>query len=101
VTTRVVRPACAGQEGTRVPWARGAPAAVFLVRRALAPLACRPLLSPSPPALRADRPGWCGWCGDPYARGEALHEAGPGVGLAHAACAHEAARVAARTGGAP
>lgn len=90
MTTRVVRPACVGQEGTRVPGARGAPTAVFLVRRALAPLARRPLPSHPPPVLRAERPGWCGWCGDPYARAEAVRDAGPGVGLAHAPCAHQA-----------
>jgi hypothetical protein len=100
VTTRVVRPACAGQEGTRVPSARGAPAAVFLVRRALAPLA-RHLLPPRPtPDRPADRPGWCGWCGDPYVRGETVRQAGPGVGLAHAPCAREA-RAEARKGVAP
>lgn len=100
MTTKVVRPACVGQEGTRVPGARGAPAAVFLVRRALAPLARRPLPPPTPLARPAARAGWCGWCGDPYARGEAVREAGPGVGLAHASCAREA-RAEARQGGAP
>lgn len=100
MTTRVVRPACAGQEGTRVPSARGVPAAVFLVRRALARLA-RQSLPPLPtPDRPAERPGWCGWCGDPYGRGEAVREAGPGVGLAHAPCAREA-RAEARQGGAP
>lgn len=99
MTTKVVRPACSGQEGTRVPSARGAPAAVFLVRRALAPLARRPLPSHPPPVPRAERPGWCGWCGDLYAPGAAVRDAGPGVGLAHAPCAREA-RTAARQGGA-
>jgi hypothetical protein len=99
VTTRVVRPACAGQEGTRVPYARGVPAAA-LMRRALAHLARRPLPSQPPPDLRAERPGWCGWCGDLYDRGATVLDAGPGVGIAHAPCAREAARTAAGNGGA-